>query len=84
MKINEIVHSAIENLDPVLLNAEWQPFKNIKDGIDGELILRYEKQKIHFEAIVKKELRTYQVEKIIDQANQCQNLIVIIYSLYPA
>lgn len=84
MEEKEIVHTALENLDPTLLKGEWRPFNTVDDEIDGQLTLTFEKQKVRFDAIVKKELRTYQVEKIINQAPQYQNLIVIAYKLYPA
>ena len=84
MKKEEIVHTALENLEPVLLKGEWRPFIEGDKAIDGELILTYENQRIHFDAIVKKELRTYQVEQIIDHARRYRNPMVIVYKLYPA
>jgi len=84
MKEKEIVHTAIENLDIAFLKGEWHPFTATNNGIDGQLTLIVENQKVWFDAIVKKELRTYQVDKIIEQAPQYQNPIVIVYKLYPA
>lgn len=80
----EIVHTALDHLETALLKGEWHPFNNAEKGVDGEFILIYENQRIHFDAIVKKELRTYQIEQIIDQAHRFQNPMVIAYSLYPA
>lgn len=79
----EIVYTALDNLDPALLKGKWHPFNTVNDGLDGQLTLIYENQQVWFDAIVKKELRTYQVDKIIDQAHQYQNPIVIAYKLYP-
>jgi hypothetical protein len=84
IKEKEIVHTVLDNLDPALLKGEWRPFTATNDGIDGQLALIFENQTVRFDAIVKKELRTYQVDKIIDQAHQYQNPIVIAYTLYPA
>jgi len=84
MEEKEIINTALEHLEPALLQAEWHPFNEVNKGIDGKFILRYENQRIHFDAIVKKELRTYQVEQIIDQAYRHQNPMVIAYELYPA
>ena len=80
----EIVHTALDHLETALLKGEWHPFNNAEKGVDGEFILIYENQRIHFDAIVKKELRTYQIEQIIDQAHRIQNPTVIANSLYPA
>ena len=84
MEEKEIVHTALEHLEPALLRGEWHPFNDVNKGIDGEFILIYENQRIHFDAIVKKELRTYQIEQIIDQAYRYHNPIVVAYKLYPA
>lgn len=85
MEEKEIIHTALDHLDPDLLEGEWHPFNNAMDkGIDGEFILIYDNQRIHFDAIVKKELRTYQIEQIIDQAHRYENPMVIAYKLYPA
>ncbi|MGM0587269.1 MAG: type IV toxin-antitoxin system AbiEi family antitoxin [Bacteroidota bacterium] len=87
MDEKEIVHTALEHLDPPFLRGAWHPFNQVKEvneGIDGEFILIYEDQQLQFDAIVKKELRTYQIEQIIDQAHRYQNLMVIAYKLYPA
>src|SRR5699024_563694 len=84
MEDKEIVHTALENLDPILLKGEWRPFTTLNDEMAGELTLILDQQKVRFNAIVKKELRTYQVEKIIDGAHRNQNPIVIVYNLYPA
>ena len=83
MEEKEIVHIALDNLDPALLKGEWHPCTP-NNRLDGQLTLIFENQKVRFDAIVKKELRTYQVEKIIDQAPQYHNPIVIAYTLYPA
>jgi hypothetical protein len=84
MREKEIVHTALEHLDPDLVEGEWHPFNNDNKGIDGELTLTYENQRIHFDAIVKKEFRTYQVEQIIDRVHGYTNPMVIAYTLYPA
>jgi len=84
MKEKEIIHTALEHLEPALLKGEWHPLNNAEKGIDGEFILIYENQRIHFNAIVKKELRTYQINQIINQAHRYQNPMVIAYKLYPA
>lgn len=84
MEEKEIIHTALDNLDPALLKGEWRPFTTTNHGIDGQLILIYDNQQVLFDAIVKKEFRTYQVDKIIDEAPQHQNPIVIAYTLYPA
>ena len=84
MEEQEIVHTALEHLEPALLKGEWHPFNNMNERLDGEFILIYDQQRICFDAIVKNELRTYQVEEIIDQAYRHQNLMVIAYKLYPA
>ena len=84
MEEKEIVYTALAHLEPAFLEGEWHPFNNAGKGIDGEFILIYENQRVHFDAIVKKELRTYQIEQIIDQAHRHQNPVVIAYTLYPA
>ncbi|MCC5907170.1 MAG: hypothetical protein JJU13_13245 [Balneolaceae bacterium] len=84
MKVKEIIHTALEHLDPALMKGEWQPFENNREAPDGRLDLIFDNQRVTFEAIVKKELRTYQVEQIISQADKYQNPIVIAYKLYPA
>jgi len=84
MEEKEIVHTALDHLEPALVKGEWHHPNNTDKGIDGEFVLIYENQYIHFDAIVKKEFRTYQIEKIIDQAHRYQNPMVIAYTLYPA
>ncbi|MDZ7660487.1 type IV toxin-antitoxin system AbiEi family antitoxin [Fodinibius sp.] len=84
MEEKEIIHTALEHLEPALLKGEWHPFNEKNKKLDGELILIYEHQRIHFDAIVKKEFRTYQIEQIIDQADRYQNPMVIAYRLFPA
>jgi len=84
MEEKEIVHTALDHLEPALVKGEWHHPNNTDKGIDGEFVLIYENQHIHFDAIVKKEFRTYQIEKIIDQAHRYQNPMVIAYTLYPA
>ncbi|MDZ7718421.1 MAG: type IV toxin-antitoxin system AbiEi family antitoxin [Balneolaceae bacterium] len=83
MKEEEIVHTAIENLEPTLLKGKWHPYKKNNKILDGVLELWYEDQNVRFDAIVKKELRTYQVEQLIQQAGNYKNLMVIAYKLFP-
>lgn len=84
MEEKEIINTALDNLDPNLLRGEWHPFNGGNREADGEFVLIYENQRVYFDAIVKKELRTYQIEQIIGQAYRYQNPIVIAYRLYPA
>lgn len=85
MKEEEIVHTAIENLEPGLdLRAQWQPLVRDNRKVDGKLILHYLDKKATFDAIVKKELRTYLVDQIIQLAKERKNLIVIAWEIFPA
>ncbi len=93
MKEEEIVHTAIENLDKGLgLKFEWKDLqdriwdqkidlKNIQ--IDGILKFIYKNKKIEFDAIVKNELRTYLIDQIILEAKKHDNFLLIAFKLYP-
>lgn len=93
MKEEEIVHTAIENLNKDLgLKFDWKGLLNktrgniydIKDiEIDGVLEILYKNKKIEFDAIVKKELRTYLIGQIVDEAKKHENFLLITYKLYP-
>jgi hypothetical protein len=86
MKEKEIVHTAIENLEPGFLKGQWHGYKNaLRDnGIDGTFTLEVEGRKETFDAVVKKELRTYLVDQIINKAKGREHFIVIVHKLFPA
>jgi len=86
MKPIEIVHTAIENLESALLKVQWNTYEGIpKDhAVDGTLTLEVEGRKEMFDAIVKKELRTYLVDQIINKAKDRKHFIVIVHKLFPA
>ena len=86
MKNAEIVHTAIENLEPGFLKGQWHGYENAHrdEGIDGVFTLEAEGKKETFDAIVKKELRTYLVDQIIEKAKDRKNVIVIVHKLFPA
>src|SRR5690554_2469971 len=84
MKKQEIVHTALENLDPDLVEGIWYQNDKQNKGPDGELELLYEGQKVRFDTIIKKEPRTYQVDQIIHQAGKYKNPMLIAYTLFPA
>ena len=86
MNAEEIVHTAIENLEPGFLKGQWHGYENTHrdEGIDGVFTLETEGKKVTFDAIVKKELRTYLVNQIIDKARGRKNVIVIVHKLFPA
>lgn len=93
MKEEEIVHTALENLDKNLgLKFEWKGLhdriwdqkvglKNFQ--IDGILKFIYKNKKIEFDALVKKELRTYLIDQIVNEAKKHENFLLITYKLYP-
>lgn len=85
MKEEEIVYTAIENLDPNLnLQGEWHPCEDLNGKTDGIFELLYEGQKVMFDTIVKKELRTYLVNQVIEEAKNRKNLMVIAWKIFPA
>lgn len=93
MEEEEIVHTAIENLNKDLglkfdwkglFNKTWDYNHDFKDiEFDGVLELLYKNKKIEFDAIVKKELRTYLIDQIVDEAKKHENFLLITYKLYP-
>ena len=86
MKSIEIVHTAIENLEPALLKVQWNTYEGIPNdhAVDGTLTLEVEGRIETFDAIVKKELRTYLVDQIINEAKDRKHFIVIVHKLFPA
>jgi len=64
VNIKEIIHTALENLDATLLKGEWHPFEKGAKQPDGQLTLVFEDQTVRFDAIVKNEVRTYQMRYI--------------------
>lgn len=85
MKVDEIAYTAIDNLEPGFLKGQWHGYEDtLRDnGIDGKLILEVEGRKETFDAIVKKELRTYLVDQIINEAKNRKHFIVIVHKLFP-
>jgi len=86
MKVNEVVYTAIDNLEPGFLKGQWHGYEQEprNNGIDGEFTLEVEGRKETFDAIVKKELRTYLVDQIIKEAKNRKHYIVIVHKLFPA
>jgi len=93
MKEEDIVHTAIENLDQTLdLKGYWEAnvdeindTNNNKYGknIDGTFQLWYKNKCKKFNTTVKKELRTYLIDQLIDEAKNHENFLIITYKLYP-
>lgn len=83
MNREEIVHTAIDNLDPTLhLDGKW--IQNGNDPqLDGVFKLHVDDFEIDFYTVVKEELRTYQVEKFKRQTEDTPGFLVIAYRLFP-
>lgn len=82
MKENNIIHTAIENLLKTTgIHAIWEDTFN--NNLDGVLTLDVDGVQIIFEAELKKELRNYQVEAILDKAETNKPVILIANRIFP-
>ena len=80
----EIIGQALENLKhQTQIEGVWIPAPNDL-GIDGKLRLKYKKKQVTFYVEIKKDLRQYHLDKLIQQAVEHQPLILIAETIAPA
>ncbi len=82
IKMKKVAHIAIENLKA---NAGIEGFyiEEATNMFDGKLELTLNNKKEKFLAVVKHEIRNYQIEQIIDWAKNNKNFIVIAENIFP-
>jgi len=81
MNETEIVHNALERLGMLTgIKGNWKPGKN---HIDGQIDIYFNNNKVHFHTEVKRELRAYQLPKIIETAKQHQPFMVVADHIFP-
>lgn len=82
MKEQEIIETALTNLEPVLkLSGHWASFPN--EELDAYLTLNFPDGPITFETEVKKELREHTVQKLTFLEKKYPNFLLLAYRIYP-
>lgn len=84
MKEKDIVYIALENLQKHIgITGKWKDTVRPKE-LDGQLELKIDNfLTIKFNAEIKQELRNYQLDQIITQANRFKPLMVVAYRIFP-
>jgi hypothetical protein len=78
----ETIQTAIENLQKTaLIKATWK--KGANEKLDGELDIVVGGKPLHFLLEVKGELRNHNLLKILKQANQWKNLMIVANRIWP-
>lgn len=81
-KVKNIVTKALEKLQTQTgFTAEWTQLENT---IDGKLNLKLQGRKYQTYATVKRELRQYQLDQILNYAKEYKPIIVIAEHIFPA
>ena len=76
----EIINTAINQIQNIAgLTVKWKNHGNL----DGQLIFKIEGKEITFTAIIKKELRQYQLNELLQLHQQYKNLIVVAENIFP-
>lgn len=82
MKGTEIIHIALENLKrTVQIECEWNTRTDY--NLDGELTFCFDKDRITFNAGIKKELRNHQLIQIENLANLHHPFIIVAERIFP-
>ena len=85
MMTTEIVYIALENLRKnTHIMGEWKDYAIGKDnGIDGEIVLNIDNQKIRIFTEVKKALRNHQLYQIEEMANANKPFLLVAEHIFP-
>jgi hypothetical protein len=76
----EILNTAIHQIQHAIgINVRWQNY----GALDGLLIFNIEGREITFTAMVKKELRQYQLNELLQLHHQYKNLIIVAENIFP-
>lgn len=81
----DILNTAIHNLEKnIPINWDWKAIDDKKDkGVDGELSIIVNNQKIVLYADIKKEVKNHQVYNILNYKNKYVNFLLVAEKLYP-
>lgn len=81
----EILNNAIQNLEKnIPINWEWEAIDYNKDkGMDGELSITLNNQKITLPVEIKKDVKNHQLFNILNYKNKFTNFLLVAEKLYP-
>lgn len=81
----EILNNAIQNLEKnIPINWEWEAIDYNKDkGMDGELSITLNNQKITLPVEIKKDVKNHQLFNMLHYKNKFTNFLLVAEKLYP-